>query len=549
MKEMILKELSPYLDNASITDCADGSVAVRVPDADTRMFLRFGDRLSAEGWMCVRNRDRMKTRFATYKRDGISLLASFTRDEGVIRLLYDISGRIPPFDDKYEVVTTPLVTQVRPLYYGVDCGMTYVIRLSDGRFVIIDGSLGEHGEMEHLYDILISQNVRDTKPTVAAWFITHAHSDHFGGFVKFFREYKDKVSIERLMYNWPSRELCNMGHDVTPFDEIAASLPKVAVITPHTGQVYKFADASFEILFACEDLYPEFIKNFNDTSIIMRMTLGKHRIIWLGDAMKTASNLVAKRFAEEELASDILQVGHHGYSGGSDALNRAVDPSLLLWPCPDFWFHVVRLWPANQYLISSEKIFATYVSGREETVLDLSVEDLSSSGVTNTRDGTLPYAEDFSHGLVRKLHWTCITGGSTGYRPAKIEISDGECRLETAEAYTVCELRQPWQTEGFDGFEMTLSGRVEKKGEVKLFCDYASPTVYSEEKAIELPLPESGEFTLRVSADRKSGKVKLSLDGRETGDAPYVPEERNGIYLIMKETVITLNALKIEPRA
>ena len=52
----------------------------------------------------------------------------------------------------------PLVTQVRTAYFSMDCGMCYVIRLFDGRFVILDANTGEYEENERLFDLLNSQN-------------------------------------------------------------------------------------------------------------------------------------------------------------------------------------------------------------------------------------------------------------------------------------------------------------------------------------------------------------------------------------------------------
>ena len=74
----------------------------------------------------------------------------------------------------------PLVTQVRTAYFSMDCGMCYVIRLFDGRFVILDSNTGEYEENQRLFDVLNSQNVNE-KIIIAAWFFSHAHLDHIGG--------------------------------------------------------------------------------------------------------------------------------------------------------------------------------------------------------------------------------------------------------------------------------------------------------------------------------------------------------------------------------
>ena len=62
----------------------------------------------------------------------------------------------------------------------MNCGMCYVIRLFDGRFVILDSNTGEYEENQRLFDVLNSQNVNE-KIIIAAWFFSHAHLDRIGG--------------------------------------------------------------------------------------------------------------------------------------------------------------------------------------------------------------------------------------------------------------------------------------------------------------------------------------------------------------------------------
>ena len=48
---------------------------------------------------------------------------------------------------------TPLLTQVRTAYFSADCGMAYIMRMCDGKFVLIDSNWGEYEEPEHLLGI------------------------------------------------------------------------------------------------------------------------------------------------------------------------------------------------------------------------------------------------------------------------------------------------------------------------------------------------------------------------------------------------------------
>ncbi|MBR4767696.1 MAG: MBL fold metallo-hydrolase [Lachnospiraceae bacterium] len=441
----------------------------------------------------------------------------------------------------------PLLIQIRNAYYSVDCGMSYVIRTGDGRFVLIDGGVGELEEADHLYDVLSDKNVLPGKPVIAAWFITHPHCDHFGTFVKFMNRYEDQVDLERVLFHFADPAVSPPGtglNDRTAFYAVLDRIrPKTEVITPHTGERYVFSDAEFRILFVCEDLYPEKIPNVNDTSIVIRMELAGRSVLFLGDLMRQGADRLCRQCPKEDLATEFLQVGHHGYNGGSDELYRIADPSVLLWPCPNFWFPVVRLWETNDYLIRSEKVLETIVSGRQETVIDLTkpVEpfrpyELSESGPV--------YRETFFGKRIMDLHWSCITGGETGYRPALITPGPGECVLETSEkdAYSVVEIIQAGVLKSCGSFVLTLRGSVREGSEkVGFFIDYSSPTVFSEEHAFWLDTALRGPLELRIEADAGNRKMRIFIRNELVRESDF--KEAGDFCLILKNAALSLREI------
>ena len=200
-----------------------------------------------------------------------------------------------------QIMFTPLLTQVRPYYFSVDCGMSYIMRLCDGRFIIIDGNVGEYDEAEHLYSLLCEQNGLEGEPQIAAWFITHPHSDHFGCFVKFFRRFGDHVKIEKLYYHFPTPGIFDSeGCDRTEFNKVINEIA-AEIITPKTGDRYVFADAEFEVLFCCEDLYPGPVSNINNSSIVMKMHFGNYDVLWLGDLQREGSDRLCTQVEKEKL--------------------------------------------------------------------------------------------------------------------------------------------------------------------------------------------------------------------------------------------------------
>ena len=445
---------------------------------------------------------------------------------------------------------TPLITQVRNAYFSVDCGMSYVIRVSDGRFVLIDGGFDEYEEADHLWDVLMSQYEGDDKPIIAAWFITHPHCDHFSGFVKFMNKYGARVRLESILYNWAPDSLSklkNTKNDLTEFNILIEKCRhSTKIITPRTGQRYVFADAVFDILFVWEDLCPEEIPNINDTSLVMRMEIAGRKVLWMGDAQGQASECICRRFGEESLKCEIFQVGHHGYDGGSDELHRKVDPEVLLWPCPNFWYSVVRLWETNDYLIHSTNIKTTIVSGQGEVVLDMTKPIPEFQPYVTSEEETVIYEECFDGERVVDLHWSCITGGSTGYQPAEAELNKGECMLTTIEkdAYTICEFVQAGQMELAKSFELTISGEI-KEGTEKfgLFWNYPMPTVFSEEHALWLSGTSEGDFFYRLKADWEGKKAELYFYDELVCELPY--ETIGGLHFILKDASVKLHHIEV----
>lgn len=453
-------------------------------------------------------------------------------------------------DNNFPLIVSPLITQMRTAYFSMDCGMCYVIRLGDGRFVLLDSNTGEYEETERLWDTLNSQNVIDEKPRIAAWFISHAHIDHFGGFVKFMDKYGDKVVLENLLYHWPESQYVYPASELNSLDNFDRVVEKIKnyinIITPHSGEKYIFGDAEFDVLFACEDLYPEFIPNFNDSSLVIMMKLAGKKVLWLGDMQKQGAEYMCQKYPKEVFECDILQVGHHGYNSACDTLHRMADPEILLWPCPDFWYPVVKYWDENKYLITSSKIRTIHISGQAESVLDLTKPIPDFKPYKEFNNGETVYEENFEGDRVIDLGWSCITGGSTGYKAALASISKGECVLENnfPENYTVCQFIQPGLIELNPDFTLEFTGKISKNYDYfGLFWDYNKPTVFSEDRALKL-FPESEkEFKYMLKADFNKKSARLYLNGNLIKEMEYT--EIGGLHFILKNATLILSNIKI----
>ena len=531
--------------------CSDLAELYLIKDADCKQYEHLEAQLCASGFVYYDKHQEGDNVFATYSKDEHVLYLSYIPSEKCIRLTSKENAILPEKESAYAgTKVTPLITQVRPAYFSVDCGMSYVIRVSDGRFVLIDGGEGEYEEADHLWDILKSQQEGEGKPVIAAWFITHPHSDHFCGFVQFMNKYKEEVILERVLYNWGAEGISPTPrgyNDPIEFHRILEEMKNsVKVITPRTGQRFVFGDGIFDILFVCEDLYPEKISNINDTSLAIRMEVEGRRVLWIGDMCDQGAECMCARYTEESLQCEFYQVGHHGYYGGSDELHRMIDPKIVLWSCPNFWYPVVRLWNTNDYLIKSPNVYTTIISGQSEMVIDMTQPVEKFKPYALASDDGVVYEECFDGGRIMDLHWSCITGGSTGYRPAKAHLTQGECTLETMvdDAYTVCEFVQPGQMELAKDFTLTLAGRLEKDTEkFGLFWNYTSPTIFSEEHALWLQPAGDGSFVFTLKADATEKKAQLFLYDTCVCEMPY--ETSGGLYFILKNGKVTLEHIKV----
>lgn len=521
-----------------------GAVLVYSDNADRDSFLGLEETLCENGCEKYAENAEGDNLFATLFDGECVLNISFTPFEGRVRMVAENTTALPPKNLAYDVVAPTLVVQVRPPYFVNDCGMTYVIRLCDGRFAIIDGGAGEYDETVHTMDILRELNARDGVPTVAVWFITHPHGDHFGGFAKMVEDYalSGELVIERLVYNWSVPERTVASSPLEDFDKAVSALKSTEIITARSGQKFVFADTEFDILYTCEDLYPEFIKTLNDTSVVFRMTVGNRRIMWLADIMWQGSEYITKKYPESSLACEFLQVGHHGYWGGSQRLHEMADPETLLWPCPDFWYCEIKDWDCNKFFFNSDKIKHIFVAGEEETVIDMTKPVGDSNPYK--KDGKTLASVDFSHG-VYNMRVSCITGGSTGYRPLIAENRDGKTVFRAEKAYSLAELAQPGSVKNVERAELCLGGEVYGEcTEFSLVFSNPHPTVWNGIYALKLS--PSGRFDYRLCIDYKRGEATLYADGAVEKRIIFVPQDREcGIYLAVRDVEFSLEKAEL----
>ena len=163
----ILKYCGHLYENTQELECRHDARLLLIHDADNKDFHEIKNLLEDQRYDCYAVRQEGEVLFATYVLDEEILNLSYTPFEKTIRIIQDIGTALPPNGQESAAEErrfpasgiASLVTQVHQRYWEYDCGMTYLIRLGDGRFAVIDGGMAEAEETEHLLALLREQNV------------------------------------------------------------------------------------------------------------------------------------------------------------------------------------------------------------------------------------------------------------------------------------------------------------------------------------------------------------------------------------------------------
>lgn len=219
------------------------------------------------------------------------------------------------------------------LYYDPDnhmtprtanCGMLYIIRLSDNSLFMIDGGFilqwneaAAEGLWRFLREITGSEKVR-----ISAWYFTHTHADHIDGCVKLLNQHHKDIVLERVFCNFPHYEALG-GYEISFFlfrEQLKKWYPEAKALKIHTGQKFPLADVDIEVFFTHEDgVEKENITRFpfrdgNCMSSILKLTIGGKTLMLLGDTNLESEALLAKYSDPRQWKADLVQVAHHCFN-------------------------------------------------------------------------------------------------------------------------------------------------------------------------------------------------------------------------------------------
>jgi beta-lactamase superfamily II metal-dependent hydrolase len=338
---------------------------VIVNDTDINEFGQYMTKLESAGWTQYTTNTFGENKFVTYTTDKYTVNAGYYDYENAARIIIEPLAKPVGLeaDNKYEKVTTSQITMLGVEYISsstkepVSNGLSMLIRLEDGRFVVVDGAFSSNAGSKSA-DLLINELKEQSKDylksgekiTIAAWIITHAHGDHYGMinkhyskfatmkvekfFVNFLSETERMRAINSATYgkNWSATEGNTWSQLIT-----AAKALKADVQYVHVGQVFYVADLRMDILYTIESYAPKVCNALNTSSLTIKMTLDSgDTFLMTGDTTGNGMEIAAKMFGDY-MQCDILQVAHHGgTTWGNDSgmiyAYGVVAPEVLLWP-------------------------------------------------------------------------------------------------------------------------------------------------------------------------------------------------------------------------
>lgn len=322
---------------------------VRIFDVPAETFSKYCEAYLSEGFLLKQKFNNGVYRYAAFFNAGAGVFLNYfdrTRE------LYIVTEKDCNYFDFKDVPgensIQPQITQIEL----EDFGMSYVIRLSDGRFIVIDGGDSFEANADRLMQCL-TENSNGKTPVIAAWIMTHMHNDHYQCFSMFDNKYRGKYIVEKFMLNFmeldddrfpdsvktsPRRientsDVVNVPIMLKKIEELGAP-----VFMPHTGQVYNIGDAGLEFLSGLDETVDFMRANVNATSLVFKMELGGQTILWTGDATFSEARL-PQRYGEY-IKCDILQVPHHGFEGPVTDYEidgyKLANPETALLPVSDY---------------------------------------------------------------------------------------------------------------------------------------------------------------------------------------------------------------------
>jgi competence protein ComEC len=198
-------------------------------------------------------------------------------------------------------------------------GDAIAVRTPRGRWVLVDaGRRWQGGDAGRR---TVVPYVRRRGGDVALFVLSHPHDDHAGGAASVVRALSPKLWWEPAFVSASSgyRDALQAVH------ERGATWERV-----RPGRRFTLDHVTFTVL-APDSAWTMAQHDANETSVVLRIEYGAHRVLLTGDAERSEEAWLVQRYTREDLAADVLKLGHHGSrTSTSSAFLDAVSPRVTI---------------------------------------------------------------------------------------------------------------------------------------------------------------------------------------------------------------------------
>ena len=336
-----LESLPKYPTSTTSYNCYDDTTMLIAKSTNLTNYNNYCNTLKSNGFTEYSKRDNVSGNyFRTYTKGTTAVTVYFNKSNNTVRIISGPLTDIPPKDttsykennSKPSVTLLNQGTKSNGAQQG--SGLGIIFYLPNGKFIIYDGGYtANDGLYKKLKELAGTNEI-----IIAAWIISHPHADHEDAFDAFLANHAKDIEIETVMYNFTkySDQYGNSDNIKTNVDKYLDG--KTTIIKPHTGQIYNFGSSTVEILYTVEDFIPNEIKDINDTSMVVRVTVSGKSTMLLGDTYAGDNNKdvnIAKFLTDTYgayIKSDIVQLGHHGSWPGTETLYSNINAPVVFWP-------------------------------------------------------------------------------------------------------------------------------------------------------------------------------------------------------------------------
>ena len=335
----------------SAIDLGQSSSLYIVSDTTLQNYLAYVGELESLGFKLYTSNSIADNEYATFITDKQIINVMYLKNLNEVRIIEDDRDTtdLPALkeDNVYSEASKPSFTMMGISDAGYPGGMSFIYKLSDGTFFIIDGGMCANRtgsnqckgdpSVNRLFKTLQALADDPNKIVISGWLITHIHNDHSGAFIDLAEktEYLSKVTIKQVIYSQPADSDMTDGNQPKRLNWMPDALKKMKIsktVKAHPGQEFYFADLKLTILGSHDLVKPSKITSHNNASIVSMIEFGGKKMLFLADA-EGASNSKLETLYGSTLDADILQVAHHGYNNtNAGIVYKYVTPSIVLWP-------------------------------------------------------------------------------------------------------------------------------------------------------------------------------------------------------------------------